>query len=70
MAFFFTILEGGQISLQSFFSSLGKSVGLFFQIAPVNYAALPSLTSMFELLERILGLTFSGLEVIALKRHS
>ena len=68
MSLFFTVLQGGQVSPQSFLKGLGKSIGLFFQLAPVDYAALPSIPPMLELLERILGLLLPGLEVIALKR--
>ena len=68
MSLFFTVFQGGQVSPQSFLKGLGKSIGLFFQLAPVDYAALPSIPPMLELLERILGLLLPGLEVIALKR--
>jgi uncharacterized protein YjbI with pentapeptide repeats len=70
MAFLFTILGSPFFALspQSFLRSLGESVGLFFQVTPVDYATLPSPKSMLQLLERILGLLFSALEVIALKR--
>jgi uncharacterized protein YjbI with pentapeptide repeats len=68
MSLFFTFLQGGQVSPQSLLNALGKSISLFFQLAPVDYAALPSIPPMLELLERILGLLLPGLEVIALKR--
>jgi hypothetical protein len=67
MPIFFTF-GGSSISFQSFLSNIGKSIGLFFQLAPVNYKELPSIIPMLELLERILGLLFSFLEAMALKR--
>lgn len=66
----FTFLEG-HASLQSFidyyYGNLGKSFGLFIQILSVDYPPVSMLT-IIEIIERILGVLFTGLELIALKR--
>lgn len=47
--------------------NLKLSVSLFFQLAPVDYGG-PMSILLLSILERILGLLFSALEVLALKR--
>jgi len=63
----FLFIWFGNQYLDKYFDNLKLSISLFFQLAPVDYRG-PMSILLLSILERILGLLFSALEVLALKR--
>jgi len=63
----FLFIWFGNQYLDKYFDNLKLSISLFFQLAPVDYRE-PMSILLLSILERILGLLFSALEVLALKR--
>lgn len=59
-------LSGGQ-PIGEYFNSLKHSFSLFFQLTPVDYR-WPMGILLLSILERILGLLFPALKVLALRR--
>jgi len=63
----FLFIWFGNQCLDKYLDNLKLSISLFFQLAPVDYRE-PMSILLLSILERILGLLFSALEVLALKR--
>lgn len=67
MPIFYTLLRSQPLNLNQYLENLKLSALLFFQLAPIEYS-WPGSIIFLSILERILGILFPALEVLALKR--